>query len=206
MGWALRSRDRRELPDQLLADGFTVVQLSWATNWLESSPGDDAGTARLGCRPAAVVRWVHDTYFRPLGIRCAENGRCGFCISGNSGGATQWSYALSHYGLEEILDAVIPTGGPPHAALAKSCLGGAGGDAYAYPHETRQFIDRGFGFFDGTGPCFRSDPSFADRWNQASVATGGSDYHHARTRIHFLFGERDEQMQTVGGEYIAPRR
>lgn len=201
MGWAFRARDREALMEQLLGDGFRIVQLAWATNWLESSPGDTAGTAHLGCRPATVVKWVHETYFLPLGIARSSNGRCGFCITGNSGGATQSSYPLSHYRLEEILDAVIPTGGPPHSALSKSCLLRPGEAGYQYPPNTREFLDRGFGFFDGNGPCVRQDPSFTNRWDQASVATGGTDYNHPRTRVHFVFGENDEAQQTVGGDY-----
>lgn len=205
-GWALRSGDRQLLFDDLLADGFKVVQLAWATNWLESSPGNDAGTARLGCRPATVVKWVHETHFLPLGIARSSTGRCGFCITGNSGGASQSSYPLSHYDLESILDAVIPTGGPPHAALSKACLRKPGEEAYWFPDDTRHFIDRGFGFFDGDGPCFRSDPSFTERWIEASIATGGIDYEHPRTRLHFLVGENDRGMQGPASDYVARLR
>jgi len=205
MGFALEARSRGDLLEQLVDDGFEVVQVSWDVNWLESGPGIDAGTDRLGCRPATVVRWVHDTYFAPLRIPRSLNGRCGFCISGNSGGASQSSYPLSHYGLDAILDAVVPTGGPPHAALARSCLGPAG-DPATFADDTRQFIDRGFGFFDGRGPCFRRDASFTSRWNQAAVSTGGSDYLHPQTRIHFVFGAEDGPMQAIAGDYVARLR
>ncbi|MDQ3389552.1 MAG: hypothetical protein M3483_08620 [Gemmatimonadota bacterium] len=206
MGWVFRARSREALLDQLLADGFRVVQLAWETNWLESSPGNDAGTARLGCRPATVVRWVYDQHFAPLGIARSSDGLCGFCISGNSGGATQSSYPLSHYGLEGILDAVIPTGGPPHAALTKACLRRPGEEAFWFADDTRNFIDRGFGYFEGSGPCFRSDAAFAPGWNQASVATGGTDYFHPNTRIHFLLGARDTPMHGPAGDYAARLR
>lgn len=137
------------------------------------------------------MKWVHETYFVPLGIVRSANGRCGFCLSGNSGGATQVSYALSHYGLDAIVDAVIPTGGPPHGALAKACLLRPGEEEYWFADDTRQFVDRGFGIFDGDGPCLRSDPAFAERWEQASVATGGNDYDHPATRVHIPIGEND---------------
>ncbi len=204
--WALAQGERTDLMDQLRADGFIVVQLRWAKNWLVSSQGNDAGTAHLACRPATAFDWIHQTYFQPLGIERSANGRCGFCITGNSGGATQVSYALSHYGLESILDGVVPTGGPPHAAMAKACLLRPGEEAYWYPDDTRAFLDRGFGFFDGNGPCSRHDAAFTARWNQESVATGGADYTHPRTRVHFVLGDGDIGMRAPNSDYVARLR
>lgn len=201
--WALEGGERRAFLTQLLADGFRVVQLRWASNWLVSSPGNDAGTARLACRPATAFNWIYQVHFRPLGIARSSNGRCGFCITGNSGGATQVSFSLSHYGLDEVLDAVVPTGGPPHAALAKACLRKPGEEGFWYSEDTRAFLDRGFGFFDGSGPCVRNDAAFTDRWNAESIATGGSDYFHPRTRVHFIRGAEDPGQQAPSEFYAA---
>lgn len=197
--WPIARGDRQDLLDQLRADGFNVVQLRGADNWLLSSPGDDAGTAHLGCRPATAFKWIHDVHFLPLGIARSANGRCGFCITGNSGGATQVSYPLSHYGLETILDAVLPTGGPPHAALAKACLVRPGEEAYWFGDGTRDFIDRGFGFFDGNGPCARRDPAFTARWEQESVATGG-------TRLHPRANARALHPRRRGRQHAGPEQ
>ncbi|HUF49843.1 MAG TPA: hypothetical protein VMN60_03360 [Longimicrobiales bacterium] len=200
--WALEDSSREtELLAPLLADGFRVVQVRWEKNWLLSSPGNDAGTGRLGCRPATVIKWIYDTHFVPLGIARSATGQCGFCVTGNSGGSTQVSYTLSHYGLDTILDAVIPTGGPPHAAMAKACLRNPGEQAFWYPDDTRRFLDEGFGFFDGNGPCYLHDASYTARWQQESVATGGNDYVHPRTRVHFILGESDVGMRAPAGEY-----
>lgn len=206
MGWVVEEDDRLALLEELRARGLTIVQLRWGTNWLESSPGNNAGTARLGCRPATVVKWVHETYFRPLGIVRSGDGTCGYCITGNSGGASQVSYPLTHYGLSSIVDAALPTGGPPHAALTKACLQRAGEEAYGYPDGTRHFIDRGFGFFDKTGPCFRRDSSFAMNWDRAAIATGGGTYDYDSTRVHFLIGARDLGMQAPAADFIARLR
>ena len=103
--------------------GFIVVQVRWVDGWLKSARGDATGPARLACGPATVVKWAYERVFKPLRLKPAKVGRCGFCVTGNSGGASQVSYALSHYGLDTILDAVVPTGGPPHADLVKGCLG-----------------------------------------------------------------------------------
>ena len=203
--YALAGNARSALLDQLRADGFKVVQLRWDANWIEAARGNDAGTARLACRPATAFKWIHDIHFVPLGIQRSTNGRCGFCITGNSGGATQVSFALSHYALDNILDGVFPTGGPPHAALAKACMRRTGEEDFWFADDTRAFIDRGFGFYEN-GPCYRSDASFIDRWNQASVATGatgGSDYTHPVTRIHFIRGEFDDGMRAPSEEYRA---
>ena len=172
----------------LRRDGFTVVQVRWVRGWLTAPTGEQTGPARLACRTATVVKSVHERIVKPLRLSRSRVGRCGFCISGNSGGASQVSYVLSHYGLDTILDAVVPTGGPPHAALAKGCIGEAG---YAYRPESASTIDRSYGFARGDGPCARRDASFASRWRQDAVDTGGTDYVHPRTRVVFVFGTED---------------
>lgn len=204
--YALGRAERGTLLELLLADGFRVVQLRWDANWLEADRGNEAGTAHLACRPATAFKWIHDTQFLPLGIMRSSGGRCGFCVTGNSGGASQVSYALSHYGLDAVLDAVIPTGGPPHGALTKACLRRPGEERYWFADDTRQFIDRGFGIFSN-GPCFRSDPAFTARWDQESIATGGSDYSHSTTRIHFIIGDGDgTNVQGPADDYAARLR
>ncbi|CAN5722951.1 hypothetical protein BH20VER1_BH20VER1_25560 [soil metagenome] len=128
-------------------------------------------------------------------------GEAGFALTGNSGGSSQSGYALSHYGLDEIIDVAVPTGGPPLGALAKSCMNNSAEQAYWFALDTRDSIDRGFGFFDGNGPAVRHDPSFIPRWQQASHSTGGTDYYHPRTRIHFVEGELDLAMHATAGDY-----
>ncbi len=199
--WTDQVPEAPALADELRAQGFTVVQAKWSGSWHETAAGNDAGTAHLGCRPATVIRYVYDNYYLPLGVAPARIGQAGFCITGNSGGASQVSYALSHYGLENILNVVIPTGGPPHSALAKSLMNNPGEEGYWYPLETRRTIDRSFGFLDGNGPGARQDPTFIPRWLEESVSTGGSDYNHPTTRIHFIIGSQDQGMQTVLRDY-----
>ncbi len=201
--WWTERPERAAFADDLRNEGFTVAQVRWEDSWLLSSPGNDAGTAHLGALPATVIKYVHDNYYLPLGISETQVDQLGggFILTGNSGGATQVSYALSHYGLDDILDVVIPTGGPPHAALAKSLLANPGEEAYQYGLDTRQFIDSGFGYFDGNGPGAMQDPAFISRWLEESVSTGGNDYYHPDTRVHFIFGDGDLRQQAVGGDY-----
>jgi hypothetical protein len=177
--------------DSLRADGFVVVQLRWVDPWLASAPGEDAGSGHLACRPATIFKWVHDKQFVPLGVPAATIGTCGFCISGNSGGASQVSYALTFYGLASILDAVVPTSGPPHAAQAKGCLRNAGQEAYWYDASATATIDSSYGFAAGQGPCATHDASFIPRWDAESADTGGNDFFYPRTRVVVILGGQD---------------
>jgi hypothetical protein len=186
-------------------DGFVVVQLRWVDSWLVSAPGENAGSGHLGCRPATVFKWVHDNQFLRLGVPAGPVGHCGFCITGNSGGASQSSYALSHYGLDSILDAVVPSGGPPHAAQTKGCLRNAGQESYWYASGSAATIDSSYGFQRTAGPCALHDPSFVSRWDAESVDTGGSDYFHEQTRVHFIFGGADSSSAPAHGRDYANR-
>ena len=194
--WIKENPEGGAFLDELRKLGFTIVQVRWKGPWLASSPGYDAGVAHLACRPATVIRHIYDNIYLPLGGSVSHSGEAGFCITGNSGGASQVSFALSHYGLENILDVVIPTGGPPHADLHKACL-----DKEELSASMRHLIDRSFGYVKNDGPCLQRDPSVASRWLQESVATGGNDYNHPKTRINFLIGQKDGLMQRFGRIY-----
>jgi hypothetical protein len=186
----------------LAAAGYEVVQLEWsAPGWEPAGVGEDAGQAHVACRPATAIRWVHDNLYSSLHVPAASAGVCGFCITGNSGGASQVSYALAYYGLGPILNGVFPTSGPPHAAIAKGCVQQAG---YDYGPLALQIIDSSNGYFNGTGPCSRHDSTFTARWNQESVDTNGSSYYYGTTRVHFIFGASDTQTAKQHAEdYIA---
>src|SRR6266851_4362890 len=76
--------DRILLP--LSQQGFRLVQRAWLgqDGWL-TGPG---GTLRLACRYAALLDWV-STQLHTGGALCA---------TGNSGGSSEISYAMAHYG------------------------------------------------------------------------------------------------------------
>jgi hypothetical protein len=199
--WSDHLPEAHAMAEELRDMGFTIVQVRWGVNWLETIAGNEAGQAHLGCRPATVFKHIYETYYAPLGVLPSRIGEAGFCITGNSGGASQVGYALTHYGLDDILDVVIPTGGPPHSALAKSCMTNADERGYWFDLGTRQFIDRGFGFYMN-GPAARQDAAFIPRWQEESHSTGGNDYVHPKTRVHFIIGGNDRGMQTIGGDYF----
>lgn len=191
-GWWADTRvpDALAMLSDLSEEGFQVVQVRWSTPWLQAASGELAGPARLACRPASIVSWVHENHFVPLGVPETQVGACGFCITGNSGGSSQVSYGLSHYGLEGILDGVFPTSGPPHAALDKGCLARAGEEEFWYDSAGAKTIDRSYGFLTKEpGPCESHDSGFTSRWLADAVESEGL-YMHPATRIRFIFGAR----------------
>jgi len=199
--WADEGRGDLDYLAGLGRDGLITVQVRWKRgSWLDAAPGEEAGTAAVACRPATVIRWVHDEVYAPLGLTPAPL-TCGFCVTGNSGGASQVTYPLAYYGLEAILDVVVATAGPPHAALAAGCLRRPGEEALWYDENTANGrIDDSFGFAPGTGPCARRDASYVDRWRAESIDTGGNDYYYPDTLVQFFFGTRDETGAVPHGQ------
>lgn len=178
---------------EMAGRGITVVQVAWRRgSWLVASSGEEVGTARLACRPATVLSWVHENLYLPLGIE-APLLQCGFCVTGNSGGASQATYPLAFYGMEDMIDVVVATSGPPHASQDKGCLRHADEEAFWYDSPSQEVrVDSSYGFREeADGPCARNDATWVEQWRADSLAIGGSDYHHPSTRLHFILGERD---------------
>jgi hypothetical protein len=198
--------ESRRVLAELSAARFRTVQLQWIDGWLFASPGKEEGHVRLACRPATVARWVHDHLHEP-------SPSAAFCATGNSGGASQISYMLSHYGLEEILAAVVPSGGPPMGRLDRGCTPGDPG--FIQLESMRKLIDTGFGFIPptvnprtmrandvpATGPCSRGDKSFREKLRQASVASGEGDYVYPRTMVWFVVEGIESDAAVLGRAY-----
>lgn len=171
--------------------GFETVQVRWRDGWLAAE--DPVSPAATACRSAEVVRLVHASRYAALDID-PEVGRCGYCVTGNSGGASQIAYGLAFYDLDEIVDAAVLTSGPPHAALRQGCEMQPAEQPYWYDRSTQADIDAAFGVVGRDGPCRSGDPAFVDDLDEASIDGGGSEYSHPSTRIHFIFGERDKTV------------
>src|SRR5712692_2479824 len=115
--WDKASTEVPAFFQSLLNDGFEVVEVRWLNvGWLEAPVGIQSGQELLASRPATVIKWVHDNMYVPLRLH-PNAGQCGFCVTGNSGGAAQITYAISSYGIDGIVDAAIPTSGPPMASI-----------------------------------------------------------------------------------------
>lgn len=177
----------------LLDSGFELVQVAWGGNgWVAAPAGEPLGQEVLAGRPATVIQWVHDNMYSPS-VGSSGIGHCGFCITGNSAGASQVAYVVSSYGLDTIADAMIPTSGPPMAALEKGCLQVPG---YAYDPGKAGLIDISYGFYakTGPGPCTMADPAFTPEWVANSNETGGTSYNYPATRVHIIVGGRDQPL------------
>lgn len=199
--WSEINDGTKALLPQVQAMGYTVVQVRWiGGTFALGGNGGDYGPAKILCRSATAARFIHDYLYAPLDIHPSTPGTCGFCMSGNSGGSNQTSYMLSHYGLDGIIDAQIPSGGPPYGALTKSCLGDG---AFTIGEDDAKVLDTYYGFPIGSeGPCVRRDPAFSSRWADDAVATGGSDYTYPNTRVHFLMGANDKRMLAIAKDWF----
>jgi len=183
---------------------YKIVQLRWPTGWETSAAGEVVGPALTGCRPSSMVKYAYDTIYTPLGITAPSVGVCGFCLVGTSGGATQATYPLTHYGLSNLIDAVFPVSGPTHAAMAKGCLRNRWESQYWYgsqgPSVTE--IDGPYGFVTNTGPCKVHDPTWQSHWDADSVDTQGYSYNYPTTRVHMIVGGQDLGMQAHVGDFV----
>jgi hypothetical protein len=190
--------------DDMVATGFEVVVVSWGdqTPWLQSAPGEQVGPKLLACRPATTIEWVHDNIFEPLGLPSTAEGVCGFCATGNSGGASQIAYAISFYGVANLLDAAVLTSGPPHTALDKACLGPDPG--LQFDPDSASIVDLSYGFARSTGPCVAHDESFAETWLKDSVDSAGT-YSFPHTRVAFLFVQGDHTAAPFHGKLYLER-
>jgi hypothetical protein len=187
--------------------GLEVIQVRWDGGWVSTGPAGAAGLAAAACRPATVVDWIHENRWEPLDLDAAA-GQCGFCVAGSSGGASQAAYALSHYGLDVIVDALVLASGPPHAALAKGCSNDLALADYRYVGRNLASIDPAYGADGrGGGPCGQGDPSFAASFERDGVATGGTDYVYESTRVHVILGSDDPTSAPVHAQdYLAKLR
>jgi hypothetical protein len=168
-------------------DGFVTVQVRWRAGWHVAERGEDAGSHAMACRPATVIAWAHETVVAPLGL-APSPGACGYCVTGVSASANAVVHALSHYGLDAVVDAAIPTGGPSATDVAAGCLDR--GDL-AYLDGNRRNIDADRGFQHFAGPCTLEDPAYEARWGEESVGAAGADLLHESTRVTVLLGEHE---------------
>lgn len=183
--WRNFGVDAARVLGELQGEGFRTVEIAWDRGWLIGASGAVEGHAALACKPATLANWIHERLQE-------DRPDLAFCATGNSGGSAQVSYMLSHYGLDEILDLAIPSGGPPMGRMDLGCIrDDPANEALWYGAGSASTIDRGFGFQPGTGPCSAGDEAFREEWETASIAAGPNDYRYPRTLVHFLFGSED---------------
>lgn len=203
--WSDASGDIAALLPPVRAMGYTVLQVRWASGiYAVGGSTEDFGPAKLMCRAATAQRFIHDYYYQPLDINPVGVGVCGFCVSGNSGGANLIGYGLTHYGLAPIIDVAIPSGGPPWSTIAKSCMLTPGEEKYWFKTDDRQGVDDRYGFSaTTTGPCMTHNPAWVSRWNADALATGGNNYYYPTTRVFLLEGATDKLFSAVSLDFYA---
>jgi Divergent InlB B-repeat domain len=169
---------------QLIEAGHIVVDVQWSNSiWYAAAPGELAGPEALACRPATVLRWVHDNWLPPE-VR--------YAVVGSSAGSSAVSYSLSSYGLDSLAQMLVPVSGPPHARLAYNCLNPSVDDALGVNGE--QLVDGSWGYLNNNyGPCYLHDPAFTPQWDANSVESGGINYGWPTTQVHFIVGGNDTQ-------------
>jgi hypothetical protein len=190
--WEAFGTEARRVIAELRRAGFRTVQIRWLRPWLAGAPGALEGVGRLACRPSTVARWVYDNL---------HGGAGAYCATGNSGGAGQISYMPAQYGLAAILDAIVPTGGPPFGRVDLGCI--RDDPTYRrlwYAPSGANTLDRSFGYpGDGTGPCATSDETFRPYFEETSLALGNWQYVYPKTMVWFLFGESDTTNAVAQG-------
>lgn len=210
--WENFGSGARSALKKLKKAGFRTVQIAWDRGWLIGARGGREGPEKLACRPATLARWIHDRPNRngaapgpeetapqaDPGI-ATEEGQA-FCATGNSAGAAQISYGLTAYGLDEIYDTVILTGGPPLSRLDLACIRDDTPGNYYFPLAGRRLMDQSFGQpSDGSGPCSRSDPSIREALRRHSQVLAAGDFDYPDTEVWFLFGAKDDSSAVPQG-------
>lgn len=100
--------------ESVVEAGYEAIEVAWEGEGGWATGVSGAGFRSAMCAPAEVVRWISSHKASESKALCAEGG---------SGGAFQIAYGLSVYGLEEVLDMVVLTAGPPVSRLDVACLG-----------------------------------------------------------------------------------
>ena len=171
------------LADTLLRAGFRVISVRYEEGWFTGSPGNLEGFRKLAVHPANVTKYIHEEWVEPDKP---------FVLYGSSGGAAQIAYMLSFYGIDQIADAAIITGGFWMGRLDLGCFDKDPLNAHLYYHNrAASAIDLSFGFDRRTkGPCESRDSSFTNLYRNSSISFGGN-YFYPDTRVYLLYGGND---------------
>lgn len=196
--WYKDSSPTTSMFNSLVSSGLRVIEAAWQNPWTSAADGERAGIVKLACRPATTIKWVYDNKYAPLGVQPDKVGKCGFCVTGNSGGSAQTMYSLGYYGLDNIINAAIPSSGPPYAAMTKGCLGQGN---YAYDAHSIPRLDNPYGFLSGNGPCETKNATWTSYWNADSIDITANDNYFPTTRVAFLLGGNDLEMQAHVSDY-----
>lgn len=207
-GWYEANPPAAAMIDALDLAGFRVIQRAWGDDPDGETPGGwingSIGLRNSACRYATLTRWI---YGRP---QLHDPETQAFCVTGNSGGSSEISYALAHYGAEEIFDLAMPTAGPPHGVVYRGC--NPGNEAWVQQCNTllealeicpQQGPDEHTCFYApgtiaanvdpawelaGITPCADNDQ---EELRFHAVLNAAADLDYPDTRVHFVYGDDD---------------
>jgi hypothetical protein len=112
MLYGSQSREQKLTVEYLKNNDYQVFELAWKHGWTKHAEGHGFKDAMCGYEEA--LRWA---------VAHLADNKNTVCAQGNSAGSFQIAYGLASYGMEDIFDAVVMSGGPPVSRLDVSCFG-----------------------------------------------------------------------------------
>ncbi len=170
----------------LLNAGHRIVQISWYGNgWMQKrSCPDNIYPIAAACRPATVIKYVHDRWPNtPLNVE------------GSSGGSAQIAYSLAFYGAEQWVTGIaVLDSANPFMEIHKGCQLDYPG--YTYNSGANAILNAFF--FNSLCGSGQVD----ENWATNSVEYGGN-YSYPVCRVQVLVGSSDNDfIKNRGTDYF----
>jgi hypothetical protein len=181
--------ERKKTLETMIAAGYETFEIQWGggrQGWGAGAEG--AGFEAAMCGYAAIVRWIAaERAGRPQVV----------CAQGNSGAAQQIAYGLTTYGLGDVLDLAVLSGGPPITDIVELCFAPT-----RLPRDKlwrqngRRIADEMMGW-EGKGDYCKKAEGTADavaaaRRDSLVPPQEGRVYDFPATRVFFVESERDK--------------
>ncbi|MFQ5506506.1 MAG: hypothetical protein ACE5F1_17185 [Planctomycetota bacterium] len=178
------------LLQDLSSKGFRIVDRSWKSSWF----GSGVSVKKQSCRYATLVTWIHKNVHT----------KGAFCATGNSGGSAELAYGLTTWGLGDILDVAVPSGGPPMSRLDFACLRPTPAEwaklcPTIVPAGILECRTPGCTISATHRVCWTcSTRASAQELRDDSVLHPSAKLDYKRTRVHVVIGARDCGVATLG--------
>jgi hypothetical protein len=124
--------ENNQLAVAMFQKGWALAQIAWHLPWecpkhtatdcaTDTTPVPQrAGIVEAACRPATVMKWIHDSATAADGTPFVAAGKP-YCGHGASGGSGAFWYALTRYGLGAQLDHVVLAASTPFGRIDVGC-------------------------------------------------------------------------------------